>query len=80
VRGDAHTNTAENFFSLVKKGIGAVYQHVSKEHLHRYLNEFSFRYSNRDVKDGVRAVVTAKQSEGKRLTYRPLVGSRQKSR
>jgi len=73
VRGDAHTNTAENFFSIVKRGIVGVYQHVGKAHLHRYLNEFAFRYSNRDMKDGVRAVLAAEGTKGKRLTYRPLV-------
>jgi len=76
VRGDAHTNTAENFFSIVKRGIGGVYQHVGKQHLHRYLNEFGFRYNSRDVKDGVRAILAAEGSEGKRLTYkRPSVSN-----
>jgi transposase-like protein len=73
VRGEVHTNTVENFFSIVKRGIVGVYQHVGKQHLHRYLNEFSFRYSNRDMKDGVRAVLAAEWAKGKRLTYRPLV-------
>ncbi len=80
VRGDVHTNTVENFFSIVKRGIVGVYQHVGKQHLHRYLNEFGFRYSNRDMKDGVRSVLATDGAKGKRLTYRPLVGSRQKSR
>ena len=78
VRGDVHTNTAENFFSIVKRGIGGVYQHVGKQHLHRYLNEFGFRYNSRDVKDGVRAILAAEGTQGKRLTYRPLVGTSQK--
>ena len=52
VRGDAHTNNAEGYFSILKRGIYGVYQHVSEEHLHRYLAEFDFRYSNR-VKLGV---------------------------
>ncbi len=73
VRGDVHTNTVENFFSIVKRGITGIYQHVGKQHLHRYLNEFGFRYSNRDMKDGVRAVLAADGAKGKRLTYRPLV-------
>jgi hypothetical protein len=45
VRGDAHTNTAENFFSILKGGIYGVNQHVSEEHLHLYLAEFDFRYN-----------------------------------
>jgi transposase-like protein len=52
VRGDAHTNTVEGFFSIFKRGMTGVYQHCSERHLHRYLVEFDFRYSNR-VKLGV---------------------------
>ena len=47
VRGDASTNAAENYFSILKRGIYGVYQHVSEAHLHRYLSEFDFRYNNR---------------------------------
>lgn len=43
VRGDAHTNTVEGFFSIFKRGIYGVYQHVSSHHLHRYTTEFDFR-------------------------------------
>jgi transposase-like protein len=44
VRGDAHTNTVEGYFSIFKRGIYGVYHHVSQEHLKRYLGEFDFRY------------------------------------
>src|SRR6266566_8376772 len=74
VRGDVYTNTAENYFSILKRGIYGVYQHVSEAHLHRYLVEFDFRYSNRaglGVSDGERVVKALKGIEGKRLTYRP---------
>ena len=47
VRGDVHTNTVEGFFSIFKRGMHGVYQHCSEKHLHRYLAEFDFRYSNR---------------------------------
>src|SRR6266850_2457442 len=47
VRGDAHTNNAEGYFSILKRGIYGIYQHVSEEHLHRYLAEFDFRHNNR---------------------------------
>jgi hypothetical protein len=47
VRGDAHTNTVEGFFSIFKRGMVGVYQHCGEQHLHRYLTEFDFRYSNR---------------------------------
>lgn len=72
VRGDVYTNTVEGYFSILKRGIYGVYQHVSEAHLHRYLAEFDFRYSYR-IKTGYddqarsdRALMGAK---GKRLTY-----------
>lgn len=46
-RGDVTTNTAEGFFALFKRGMKGVYQHCGEQHLHRYLAEFDFRYSNR---------------------------------
>jgi transposase-like protein len=52
VRGDAHTNTVEGFYSIFKRGMKGIYQHCSEKHLHRYLSEFDFRYSNR-VRQGV---------------------------
>lgn len=70
VRGDAHTNTAENFFSLLKRGIYGVYHNVSREHLHRYLSEFDFRYNARYVSDAERARMALRGVEGKRLMYR----------
>ena len=51
VRGDIYTNTVEGFFSILKRGIYGVYQHVSEAHLNRYLSEFDFRYSYR-IKTG----------------------------
>jgi hypothetical protein len=65
-----HTNTAENFFSILKRGVIGVYHHWSKHHLHRYLAEFDIRYHARDIKDGERAVLAIQGAEGKRLTYR----------
>jgi transposase-like protein len=73
VRGDASTNTAEGYFSILKRGIYGIYQHVSEEHLHRYLAEFDFRYSNRialGVDDMERANRALLGVVGKRLTYR----------
>jgi transposase-like protein len=75
VRGDAHTNTIEGFFSIFKRGMTGVYQHCSEQHLQRYLNEFDFRYSNRaalGVTDAMRAEKALKGIEGKRLTYRRI--------
>ena len=70
VRGEAHVNTAEGYFSLLKRGIVGTYHHVSPQHLHRYCDEFDFRYNGRKVEDGVRAVLAVKGAEGKRLMYR----------
>lgn len=68
-----HTNTVEGFFSVFKKGMRGVYQHCGKKHLHRYLAEFDFRYSNRSavgIEDTQRAVIALQGVVGKRLTYR----------
>jgi transposase-like protein len=70
VRGDAYTNTVEGFFSLLKRGINGVYHHVSKEHLHRYLAEFDFRYNHRKVEDHDRTISAIAGFTGKRLKYR----------
>jgi type IV secretory pathway TraG/TraD family ATPase VirD4 len=64
-----HINTAENFLSIIKRGLVGVYQHWSKQHLHRYLTEFDFRYGLRFVEDEERAVNMIKQVCGKRLRY-----------
>ena len=65
-----HTNTIENYFSILKRGINGVYQHVSQKHLKRYLGEFDFRYNTRDVADAERATEALRGITGKRLTYR----------
>jgi hypothetical protein len=73
-KGDAlvTTNTVEGYFSILKRGITGVYHHVSEAHLHRYLAEFDFRYSNRvklGISDLQRADIALKGVRGKRLTY-----------
>ncbi|MGD9537199.1 MAG: IS1595 family transposase [Alphaproteobacteria bacterium] len=65
-----HTNTVENYFSILKRGINGNYQWVSAKHLKRYLGEFDFRYNSRDVSDMGRATLAAQGIVGKRLTYR----------
>lgn len=65
-----HTNTIENFFSILKRGIVGVYHHVSENHLHRYCAEFDFRYNTRKLNDFERAEMSLLGSVGKRLTYR----------
>jgi transposase-like protein len=72
-----HTNTVEGFFSLLKRGVIGTFHHVSKQHLHRYLSEFDFRYNARKIDDGERAILAIKGTTGKRLTYRDSRGSAQ---
>jgi ISXO2-like transposase domain/Transposase zinc-ribbon domain len=76
VRGDTHTNTVEGYFSIFKRGMKGIYQHRGEKHLHRYLAEFDFRYSNRlalGIHDAERSTRAIRGAEGKRLTYRPPV-------
>ena len=68
--GEVHTNTIENAFSLLKRGIYGTYHHVGKPYLQQYLNEFDFRYNNRRVTDAERTEAALKATEGKRLTLR----------
>jgi transposase-like protein len=70
--GVIHSNTAENFFSILKRGVIGTYHHWSEAHIHRYLAEFDFRYSTKDISDRERADVSLKGIEGKRLTYRRI--------
>ena len=70
VRGDAHSNTAENFFSIFKRGVVGTYHHLSEQHLARYTAEFDFRYNTRKENDRVRADINLVGIGGKRLTYR----------
>ncbi len=73
VRGDAHTNTIEGYFSILKRCINGVYHHVSQQHLKRYLAEFDFRYNERSalgVSDAERMEKSVGGIVGKRLTYR----------
>lgn len=73
-RGEkVHTNSAEGYFSIFKRGLVGVYQHMSEQHLERYLAEFDFRMSHRQrlgFDDAVRADIALQGIKGKRLTYR----------
>lgn len=68
---DMHSNTAENFFSIFKRGVIGTYHHLSAAHLHRYCVEFDFRYNTREISDRERSDELLKGIVGKRLTYRP---------
>jgi transposase-like protein len=72
VKGEAHTNNIENFWSHAKRTIIGTYFQVSDHHLESYINEFSFRYNNRTLTDGSRFDVTLANAE-KRLTYKRLI-------
>jgi transposase-like protein len=77
-RGDVHTNTLEGFFSVLKRGLVGVYQHVDKKHLDRYLAEFDFRQNTRaklGIDDEQRADIALKGFVGKRLTYQTTGGT-----
>ncbi len=64
------TNSIEGFFATLKRGINGVYHHVGKQHLHRYLSEFDFRYNSRKEKDGDRTLMALSGVNGKRLMLR----------
>lgn len=68
-----HTNTVENYFSILKRGITGTFHHVSQEHLARYVAEFDYRYNNRQglgISDMERTERSVAGIVGKRLTYR----------
>lgn len=70
--GVVTSNHAENFFSQLKRSLDGTHHHVSREHLHRYLAEFDFRYTTRGEDDGKRFTRLLAQVAGIRLAYRPL--------
>jgi transposase-like protein len=79
VNGRIHTNGLENFWSLLKRGLGGIYISVEPFHLFRYLDEQSFRYNNRAtaknlLNDADRFALVTSQFVGKRLTFAELTG------
>ena len=73
IRGEVHTNTAESYYSVFKRGMKGVYQYCAEKHLHRYVAEFDFRYNSRiklGVNDAQRTGNALRGIVGKRLTYR----------
>ena len=72
-RGDVHTNTLEGYFSIFKRGLVGVYQHMDKKHLDRYLAEFDFRMNTRaklGINDIQRTGLAIAGAKGKRLQYK----------
>jgi transposase-like protein len=80
VRGNVHTNTMENFWALLKRGLKGTYVSVEPFHLFRYLDEQCFRYNNRldaageKVCDYERFKAVLSQVTGRRITYKKLIG------
>lgn len=78
-RGDVHTNSAEGYFSIFKRGMRGIYQHCDEKHLHRYLAEYDFRYNHRvalGYSDIDRTKIAIKGVGGKRLTFHQTKESR----
>ena len=74
------SNTVESFFGIFKRGMRGIYQHCGSQHLHRYLAEFDFRYSNRialGVDDDYRTLIAVKGAVGRRLKYKKSVAKGQ---
>jgi transposase-like protein len=74
VRGDVTTNHAEGYFSQLKRSIDGTHHRVSTTHLPRYLAEFDFRYSTRKITDTERLVKLVNRVQGRRLSYKPMIG------
>lgn len=78
VRGNVHTNSIENFWSLFKRGLIGSFHNVSVKHLHRYLNEFSFRFNAREAED-LFAMIIMNLTIGNALRYKALIGKAEPS-
>ena len=74
VRGQAHVNGMESFWSMVRRGYDGVYHHISEDHLHRYINEFSGRHNVRSMDTIEMMGQVAENMIGQRLTYKTLIG------
>lgn len=79
VKDGFHTNTIEGFWSIFKRGYTGIYHYMSNEHLSRYMDEFTYRYNTRDLKDGQRFVSSLRKAKG-RLTYDKLTDNGKQKR
>lgn len=75
VRNDVHTNTVENFWSVMRRGVYGIYHQISYKHLQRYCDEYAYRYNSRKISDKQRFTNSLKQIEG-RLDYKTLTGKK----
>lgn len=69
-RDNVMMNTAKSFFALLKRGVYGNFHHVSRKHLHRYADEFAFRWNGCKLTDGKRTKVALEMTNGKRLLYK----------
>lgn len=69
-RGDAHVNTCESFFALLKRTLHGIHASVSKKHLHRYVAAADFRFAGRKLEDGERVIAAIRGAGGKQLFYK----------
>jgi transposase-like protein len=77
VRGHVHTNSIESFWSVFKRTLKGTYVAPRPEHLQRYVEEQVYRFNRREELDGPRFTKATKNADGKRLTYRELIGKEQ---
>ena len=73
VRGQAHTNGMESFWSMMKRGYDGVYHHISEDHLYRYVNEFADRHNIRNMNTVEMMGAMAERMVGSRLRYMDLI-------
>lgn len=73
VKGNAYTNTIEGFWSILKRGLTCIYNHTSKRHLQRYVNEFCFRYNCRNIKCQDRFNLLLCNTNNHHITYQRLI-------
>jgi hypothetical protein len=72
--GENHTNTVENAFSLLKRGIYGTFHKVSWKHLPRYCDEFSYRFNRRSQQKEMFEETLKRLVNGKPLPFKTLIG------